>query len=63
MVDTLFACTAQTLSEFAASPRWMGVTNDTAALRLVLHTWTQDLQRHIDVRAVVVCGVLGKDAQ
>jgi hypothetical protein len=25
VIDTLFACTAQTLSEFAANPRWMGV--------------------------------------
>ena len=25
VIDTLFACTAQTLAEFAANPKWMGV--------------------------------------
>ena len=63
VIDTLFTCTAQTLSEFAANPRWMGVTNGTPAFSLVLHTWTQDLQRHIHVHAVMTCGVLGQDGQ
>ena len=27
VIDTLFTCTAQTLSEFAANPRWMGKEN------------------------------------
>jgi hypothetical protein len=63
MIDTLFACTAQTLSEFAANPRWMTATNGTPAFSLVLHTWTQDLQRHIHVHAVMACGVLGQDGQ
>ncbi len=63
VIDTLFACTAQTLTEFAANPKWMGVTNGTPAFSLVLHTWTQDLQRHIHVHAVMACGVLGKDSQ
>ena len=62
-LDTLFTGTAQTLSEFAANPRWMGVANGTPAFSLVLHTWTQDLQHHIHVHAVMACGVLGKDAQ
>ncbi|UUZ70237.1 IS91 family transposase [Polaromonas sp. P2-4] len=61
LIDTLFACTAQTLTEFAANPKWMGATNGTAAFSLVLHTWTQDLQRHIHVHAVMACGVLAKD--
>ena len=60
LIDTLFACTAQTLSEFAANPKWMGVANGTPALSLVLHTWTQDLRRHIHLHAVMACGVLGQ---
>ena len=57
VIDTLFACTAQTLAEFAANPKWMGATNGTPAFSLVLHTWAQDLQRHIHVHAVMACGV------
>jgi hypothetical protein len=63
VIDTLFACTAQTLAEFAANPRWMGASNGTSAFSLVLHTWTQDLRRHIHLHAVMACGVLGKDGQ
>jgi len=61
VIDTVFACTAQTLAEFAANPTWMGVSNGTAAFSLVLHTWTQDLQRHIHLHVVMACGVLAKD--
>ena len=72
VIDTLFACTAQTLSEFAANPQWIGGAGGasskgsdagfaTPAFSLVLHTWTQDLQRHIHVHAVMACGAL--DAQ
>ena len=61
VIDTLFTCTAQTLAEFAANPKWMGTTNGTPAFSLVLHTWTQDLQRHIHVHAVMACGVLAKE--
>jgi len=63
VIDTLFACTAQTLAEFAANPKWMGVTGGTPALSLVLHTWTQDLQQHIHLHAVMACGVLASDGQ
>ncbi len=63
VIDTLFTCTAQTLSEFAANPKWMNAADGTPAFSLVLHTWTQDLQRHIHVHAVMACGVLGDDAQ
>ncbi len=59
VIDTLFACTSQTLTEFAATPRWMGVDSGTPAFSLVLHTWTQDLRLHIHVHAVMACGVLG----
>ncbi len=41
----------------------MAVANGTPAFSLVLHTWTQDLQRHIHGHAVMTCGVLGKDGQ
>jgi hypothetical protein len=58
VIDTLFASAAQTLTEFAANPRWMGAAGGTPAFSLVLHTWTQDLQRHIHVHAVMACGVL-----
>ena len=63
LIDTLFTCTAQTLSEFAANPKWMGATDGTPAFSLVLHTWTQDLQRHIHLHAVMACGVLAQDGQ
>jgi hypothetical protein len=63
VIDTLFACTAQTLSEFAANPRWMRVQGGKPAFSLVLHTWGQELQRHIHVHAVMACGVLGRDGQ
>ena len=52
---TLMQCVAATLSEFAANPRWLGATG---AFTLVLHTWTQDLRRHIHVHALMACGGL-----
>ena len=61
VIDTLFTSTAQTLAEFAANERWMGTADGTPALSLVLHTWTQDLRRHIHVHAVMACGALGAD--
>lgn len=63
LIDTLFTCTAQTLSEFAANPQWMGATDGTPAFSLVLHTWTQDLQRHIHLHAVTACGVLAANGK
>ena len=63
VIDTLFTCTALTLAEFAANQKWMGSADGTPAFSLVLHTWTQDLQRHIHVHAVMACGVLDKDGQ
>ncbi len=63
VIDTLFACTAQTLSEFAANPKWMGAKDGTPAFSQVLHTWGQELQRHIHVHAVMACGVLDKTGQ
>jgi hypothetical protein len=53
--DTLMQCTAATLTEFAANPHWLG---GTGAFTLVLHTWTQDLRRHLHVHALMACGAL-----
>jgi hypothetical protein len=63
VIDTLFACTAQTLTQFAANPNWMGVAGGKPAFSLVLHTWTQDLLVHLHVHAVMACGVLDQDGQ
>ena len=56
--DTLMRCTAATLAEFAANPRWLG---GIGAFTLVLHTWTQDLRRHLHVHALMACGALDSD--
>lgn len=53
--DTLMQCVAATLSEFAANPRWLG---GIGTFTLVLHTWTQDLRRHLHVHALMACGAL-----
>ena len=57
--DTLMQCTAATLAEFAANPRWLG---GIGAYTLVLHTWTQDLRRHLHVHALMACGALQQGA-
>ncbi len=51
----LFAAVSATLTEFAANPRWLG---GLAAFTLVLHTWQQDLGRHVHVHALVAGGAL-----
>ena len=53
--DALLQCAAATLTEFAANPRWLG---GVGAFTLVLHTWTQDLRRHLHVHALMACGAL-----
>ena len=53
--ELLFAATSATLSEFAANPRWLG---GVPAFSLVLHTWKQDLGRHVHVHALVAGGAL-----
>ncbi len=58
--DTLMQCTAATLTEFAADVRWLG---GIGAFTLVLHTWTQDLRRHLHVHALMACGALSSDAR
>ena len=56
----LMQCTAATLTEFAANPRWLCAM---PAFTLVLHTWTQDLRRHIHVHALMACGGLDDQGQ
>ena len=51
----LFAAVSNTLCEFAANPRWLG---GEPAFTLVLHTWKQDLGRHVHVHALVAGGAL-----
>nr|WP_259372135.1 IS91 family transposase [Caldimonas mangrovi] len=58
--ETLMHSVAATLREFAANPRWLG---GVPSFTLVLHTWTQDLRRHLHAHAVMACGALGDDGQ
>lgn len=53
--ETLFAAVSGTLTEFAASSRWLG---GVPAFSLVLHTWKQDLGRHVHVHALMAGGAL-----
>ena len=53
--ELLFGAASATLSEFGANPRWLG---GTLAFSLVLHTWKQDLGRHVHVHALVAGGAL-----
>lgn len=63
VIDTLFASVAQTLSEFAANARWMGIQGGQGAFSLVLHSWSQDLRQHLHLHAVMACGVLSAEGQ
>ena len=58
VTDLLFASAAATLAEFGANPRWLG---GKLAFSLVLHTWSQDLRRHLHVHALVASGALTGD--
>lgn len=53
--ENLFRAVAATLSEFAANPRHLG---GMPAFSLVLHTWQQDLGRHVHLHALVAGGAL-----
>lgn len=53
--DTLMHTVAETLHGFAANPRWLGAE---PAFTAVLHTWTQDLRRHVHVHVLIACGGL-----
>lgn len=63
VIDTLFSCTARTLTEFAANGKWFAEAGGTPAFTLVLHTWSQDLQRHLHLHAVMACGALAGDGR
>ena len=54
----LFNTVSATLNAFAANPRWLG---GRPSFTLVLHTWKQDLGRHIHVHALVAGGALAAD--
>lgn len=58
--EILFGSVAATLTEFAGSPRHLG---GTPAFSLVLHTWQQDLRRHVHVHALVAGGALTADGE
>ncbi|MDD2806841.1 MAG: IS91 family transposase [Elusimicrobiales bacterium] len=51
----LMRTVAETLGEFAANPRWLGAE---PAFTCVLHTWTQDLRRHVHLHVLIACGGL-----
>lgn len=55
LYENLFAAASATLTEFAGSPRHLG---GIPAFSLVLHTWKQDLGRHVHVHALVAGGAL-----
>jgi hypothetical protein len=56
----LFGAVADTLNAFAANPRWLG---GKPSFTLVLHTWKQDLGRHIHIHALVAGGALAADGK
>jgi hypothetical protein len=56
--EMLFTSASATLLAFAANPRWLG---GVPAFTLVLHTWQQDLGRHVHVHALVAGGALTPD--
>lgn len=58
--DTLLDTVASTLSAFAADAKWLG---GIPAFTLVLHTWSQDLRRHLHVHALMACGALSSNDQ
>jgi hypothetical protein len=60
LYEMLFGAVSATLTEFAANPRWLG---GTPAFSLVLHTWKQDLGRHVHIHALVPGGALGNDGK
>lgn len=55
LYENLFGAVSATLNDFAANPRHLG---GTPAFSLVLHTWQQDLGRHVHVHALVASGAL-----
>lgn len=60
LYDTLFRCVAQTLLAFGRDPARL---NGTLGITRVLHTWAQDLSRHLHVHGGVTGGALTADGQ
>jgi hypothetical protein len=60
VTDILFAAASDTLIAFGANARWLG---GELAFSLVLHTWSQNLQRHLHVHALLAGGALSDDGQ
>ncbi|MBI3902456.1 MAG: IS91 family transposase [Nitrosomonadales bacterium] len=60
MYELLFGAASATLRAFAENPHWLG---GTPAFTLVLHTWKQDLGRHVHVHALVAGGALTKSGE
>jgi hypothetical protein len=60
LYENLFAAVSATLTEFAGSPRHLG---GMPAFSLVLHTWKQDLGRHVHVHALVAGGALSDSGE
>lgn len=58
LYEMLFGAVSATLTEFAANPRWLG---GTPGFSLVLHTWKQDLGRHVHVHVLMAGGALKAD--
>ena len=56
----LFRAASRTLIEFGRNPRWLG---GEIGFTMVLHTWGQNLGRHIHVHAIVIGGALGPGRQ
>jgi len=55
LYENLFGAVSATLTAFAANPRHLG---GVPAFSLVLHTWQQDLARHVHLHALVAGGAL-----
>lgn len=60
LYETLFGAVSATLTEFAANRSHLG---GVAAFSLVLHTWKQDLGRHVHVHALVAGGALAETGE
>ena len=58
LYELLFSAVSATLNEFAANPRWLG---GMPAFSLVLHTWKQDLGRHVHLHALMAGGALSAE--
>jgi hypothetical protein len=60
ITNILFESAAATLIAFGADSKWLG---GQLAFSLVLHTWSQNLMRHLHVHALVASGALAPNGQ